>query len=110
MTEALEMKKQREAYKVIGVADVMLLHKDGRKPVRPWVDADVETLVVRMAEENRTWGYDRILGALANFGHDYAANTIADILKRHGIEAAHPLLEAGILPVQVRRTGGPAAR
>jgi len=53
MTEALEMKKQREAYKVIGVADVMLLHKDGRKPVRPWVDAEVETLVVRMAEENR---------------------------------------------------------
>jgi hypothetical protein len=41
-----------------------------------------------MAEENRTWGYDRILGALANLGHKLAANTIANILKRHGVETA----------------------
>jgi transposase InsO family protein len=41
-----------------------------------------------MAEENRTWGYDRILGALGNLGHKLSANTIANILKRHGIEPA----------------------
>jgi hypothetical protein len=29
MTEALEMKKQREAHKVIGVAKGILLRKDG---------------------------------------------------------------------------------
>jgi len=43
---------------------------------------------VRMAEENRAWGYRRIQGALANLGHMLAHNTIANILKRHGIEPA----------------------
>jgi len=41
-----------------------------------------------MAEENRSWGYRRIQGALANVGHVVARTTIADILKRHGIEPA----------------------
>ena len=59
-----------------------------RKPGRPRTDAEVETLVVRMAKENRSWGYDRILGVLTNLGHKLSANTIATILKRHGIEPA----------------------
>ena len=33
---------------------------------RPRIDQEIETLVVRMARENRSWGYDRIVGALAN--------------------------------------------
>jgi hypothetical protein len=37
--------------------------------VRPTVEPDVEALVVRMARENTGWGYDRIVGALANLGH-----------------------------------------
>src|SRR5262249_53555818 len=41
-----------------------------------------------MAEENRNWGYRRIQGALANLGHVLAHNTIAKILKQHGIEPA----------------------
>jgi len=41
-----------------------------------------------VAEENRNWGYDRILGAIANLGHKLSPNTIANILKRHGIEPA----------------------
>jgi transposase InsO family protein len=41
-----------------------------------------------MAEENRAWGYRRIQGALANLGHMLAHNTIANILKGHGIEPA----------------------
>jgi hypothetical protein len=40
------------------------------------------------AKENRGWGYLRIQGALANLGHVLARNTIANILKRHGIEPA----------------------
>jgi hypothetical protein len=35
-------------------------------PGRPRVSAVVEALVVRFARENRSWGYDRIVGALAN--------------------------------------------
>ena len=35
---------------------------------RPKVDPELEALVVRMAQENRAWGSDRIVGALANLG------------------------------------------
>ena len=36
---------------------------------RPRIAEEVERLVVRMAKENPSWGYDRIVGALANLGH-----------------------------------------
>jgi hypothetical protein len=48
----------------------------------------VEALVVRMASENPRWGYTRIQGALSNLGHKVARGTVADILKREGIEPA----------------------
>ena len=59
-----------------------------RKPGRPRTTLETEVLVVRMAEENRDWGYRRIQGALSNLGHQLARSTIADILQRHGIEPA----------------------
>ena len=34
-----------------------------RGPGRPRTNGKIETLVIRMAEENRDWGYRRILGA-----------------------------------------------
>lgn len=37
-------------------------------PRRPPVDAELEALVVRLAQENRSWGYDRIVGALKHLG------------------------------------------
>jgi hypothetical protein len=36
---------------------------------RPRIAEETERLVVRMAKENPSWGYDRIVGALANLGH-----------------------------------------
>ena len=61
----------------------------GKRPVgRPSTDQEVESLVVRMAEENRDWGYRRIQGALSNLGHVIGRSTIAEILKRRGIEPA----------------------
>jgi putative transposase len=59
-----------------------------RAPGRPRTIGETEALVVRMAEENRDWGYRRIQGALSNLGHDFARSTIAEILRRHGIEPA----------------------
>lgn len=59
-----------------------------RGPGRPRTAGEIETLVVRMALENRDWGYRRILGALSNLGHNLARGTIANILKQHGIEPA----------------------
>ncbi len=37
---------------------------------------------------NTTWGYDRLQGAMANLGYLISSNTVANILKRHGIEPA----------------------
>ena len=59
-----------------------------RGPGRPRTDSAIEALVVRMAEENRDWGYRRILGALSNLGHQLGRGTIANILKENGIEPA----------------------
>ena len=61
---------------------------DKRGPGRPRTAGEIEVLVVGMAEENRDWGYRRIQGALFNLGHELARSTIAEILKRHGIEPA----------------------
>jgi putative transposase len=57
-------------------------------PGRPTIDAELEALVVRMAQENRSWGYDRIAGALAHLGYTISAQTVGNILKRHGIPPA----------------------
>jgi transposase InsO family protein len=59
-----------------------------RGPGRPRKAGEIEALIVRMAEENRSWGYGRIQGALCNLGHDVARSTIAEILTRNGIEPA----------------------
>ena len=50
---------------------------DGSKarqyPGRPRIKREVEELIIRMASENRDWGYDRIAGALGNLGHEITA-------------------------------------
>src|SRR5215510_378252 len=65
---------------------------DGSKhrntPGRPVIDHELEALVVRMARENRSWGYDRIVGALANLGYTLSDQTVGNILKRHGLPPA----------------------
>jgi transposase InsO family protein len=59
-----------------------------RGPGRPRTKEEIQQLVVRMATENRDWGYRRIQGALANLGYEIARGTIANILKEHGVEPA----------------------
>jgi putative transposase len=59
-----------------------------KAPGRPKVDPELETLIVRMAQENRSWGYDRIVGALANLGYTISEQTVGNILKRHGLVPA----------------------
>jgi putative transposase len=59
-----------------------------QSPGRPPIDPELEALVVRMAQENRSWGYDRIVGALANLRHTISDQSVGNILKRHGIPPA----------------------
>jgi transposase InsO family protein len=66
-----------------------------RGPGRPHVMPQIRALIVRMATENRDWGYTRIQGALANLDHRVARGTIANILRDHGLEPA---------PERVRKT------
>jgi len=44
---------------------------------RRGVLAEIRQLVVRMADENPTWGYTRIQDALKNLGHQVGRSTIA---------------------------------
>jgi putative transposase len=57
-------------------------------PGRPTISAEIEALVVRMAQENRSWGYDRIAGALSHLGYTISDQTVGNILKRYGIVPA----------------------
>ena len=41
---------------------------------------------MRLATENRHWGYGSIEGALMNLGHDVSRSNIARVLKKAGIQ------------------------
>jgi hypothetical protein len=55
---------------------------------RPRVGHETEAVVIRMARENRSWGYDRIEGALKNLGYRISDQTVGNILKRYSISPA----------------------
>ena len=44
--------------------------KRRRSPGRPPISTETEHLVLRLARENSGWGYDRMVGALANLGYE----------------------------------------
>jgi hypothetical protein len=43
-----------------------------RGPGKPRTGAEIEQLIVQMAEKNWSWGYTQNPGALANLGHEVA--------------------------------------
>ena len=53
----------------------------GRPPVTP----EIETLVLTIAGDNPSWGYDRIAGAMKNLGYRISDQTVGNILKRNGV-------------------------
>ena len=62
--------------------------KAPRGPGRPRIKREIEQLIVRMAKENRDWGYDRIVGALANLGYKVCDQTVGNVLRRHALPPA----------------------
>ncbi len=62
--------------------------KARRSRGRPRIKREIEQLIVRMAKENHDWGYDRIVGALANLGYKVCDQTVGNVLQRHGLPPA----------------------
>jgi hypothetical protein len=52
-------------------------HRTGRPPV----NAEIASLIERLATENDGWGYQRIQGELLKLGHWVSASTIRRVLK-----------------------------
>jgi putative transposase len=63
-------------------------YTDRRPPGRPSTGVSIKTLILRMAQENPTWGHRRIQGELARLGHAIAASTVWEILHAAGIDPA----------------------
>ena len=63
-------------------------YRNRRQPGRPPLDAEVATLVLRMARENPHWGCVRICGELRKLGIRVGATTIRTLLRRHGLGPA----------------------
>ena len=59
-----------------------------RRRGRPTTPEEIAQLVVRIAADNERWGYTRIRDALMNLGHEISRDTVANILRCHGLEPA----------------------
>ncbi len=55
---------------------------------RPALDQEIEALIVRLAQENNSWGYGKIAGELLKLGFDASQTSIRNILDRYGIVPA----------------------
>ena len=59
-----------------------------RRPGRPAIGRDVRELVFRLARENPSWGYMRIVGELRKLGIIVSATSVRTILARAGLPPA----------------------
>jgi len=59
-----------------------------RGPGRRPIGKEIRALAVRMATDNESWGYTRIVGELSKLGHLVSRSTVRRILKERGIGPA----------------------
>ena len=59
-----------------------------RQTGRPPLNSEVQQLIVRLAEQNPRWGYQRIQGELQRLGIRVSATAICTTLRRHGLDPA----------------------
>jgi hypothetical protein len=58
------------------------------RPGRPPVERSVRELILRLARENGSWGYVRIVGELRKLGIDVSATLVRNVLRNAGIPPA----------------------
>ncbi len=75
-----------------------------RKPGRPKISDEIEQLVLKFARENKSWGYVRITGALKNLGYDICPSTVANIMKRNGLNPSGGRTKGGMTWAEFIRT------
>jgi putative transposase len=56
-------------------------HRVGRPPI----GGELRELVLRLARENRRWGYQRIAGELRGIGFTVSASTVRNLLRQAGL-------------------------
>ena len=69
---------------------------------RPALNPEVQQLIIRLARENPTWGYQRIKGELQHLGIWISATAVRTTLRRHGLDPA-PRRMATTWPVFLRQ-------
>ncbi|MEN6385763.1 MAG: hypothetical protein ABFD79_11280, partial [Phycisphaerales bacterium] len=57
-----------------------------RKYGRPQISEELRNLIIKIAKKNRGWGYTRIQGQLKYLKFKVSVRTIANILKKEGLE------------------------
>ena len=62
--------------------------REGAPRGRPTISPELEALILRLAEENPTWGYGKLEGELGKLGYDVGRSTIRHVLKRKHIPPA----------------------
>ncbi len=67
-----------------------------RKPGRPKIELEIERLVLKFARENNTWGYTRITGAIRNLKHKISASSVANIMRRNGLNPSGDRTRGGM--------------
>jgi putative transposase len=91
--------KLRQLHLIISPETVLRWHRDllrrhharvsrPKRPGRPPTIRSTQTLVLRIARENPSWGYRRIHGELATLAIKIAPSTVWEILRTHGIDPA----------------------
>ena len=64
------------------------MYRHQNKGGRSHIDHDLESLILRLAKENRRWGDGKIEGEVIKLGFKVSRTTIQNILRRHNIPPA----------------------
>ena len=93
----LSRPRLRQLHLIVSPDTVLRWHRDllrrhhakqsrPKRAGRPPTVRSIQTIVLRLARENPSWGYRRIHGELAGLGIKVAPSTVWEILKTNGIQ------------------------